>query len=101
MERTLADLAVVTKTDVKSIVENLLVKRIGTLQSQIVKAVESTIWDTLQAGYLNSNNGLNICYARRRWTSTSKVTPSDRAPIVSKAEMCSLVQTKKVVEKIV
>lgn len=57
----LPHLGVVGKTKVKEIEEiggTQLTKRYSTLQSEIVKAVESTFEDTLQTSYFNSTNGL-------------------------------------------
>lgn len=58
IESALADFIVVTKTDVEPIVKNDVTKWTTTLQSQIVKAVESLFKNTMQTSYFNSNNGL-------------------------------------------
>lgn len=46
-----------TKADVQEIDKNSLTKCTTTLQSQIVKAVDSTSKYKLQASYFTSNNG--------------------------------------------
>lgn len=53
IERPLADLGVVTKTDVEVIVENYVSKRTNTLLSQILRAVESTFKDAFKRDILN------------------------------------------------
>lgn len=58
VERALADIGVVTKTDVEPIVENLLIKWINTLTLQIVKDTKSTFEVAVQASYFNLNIGL-------------------------------------------
>lgn len=47
MEPVLANISVVTKADVKLMVENRLTKRTSTLQLQIVKVVKSLTEDAL------------------------------------------------------
>lgn len=72
LEHALAELEVVTKSDVEEIVENCLTKWTEHLQGQTVKAVESTFEDALQTNYFNSNIGLKICHANRRGTSPGR-----------------------------
>lgn len=49
VERALADLRVVTKNDDEAIVDNRLIIWANTLQSQIVKNIEVTLEDVIQA----------------------------------------------------
>lgn len=58
IERVLADLVVKTKPNVKAIAENCLTKCPNMLQSQVVKSVQCTLEEALQASYSSSNKGL-------------------------------------------
>lgn len=58
IERPLTDLGFVTRIPIEEIVECLLTNWTSALLSQIVKAVESTVEDALQASYFHWYNGL-------------------------------------------
>lgn len=56
IEHKLCNLGFVTKADVMAIVQSRLSKWTSTVQSQIVKALESTFRDALQPNYFNLSN---------------------------------------------
>lgn len=79
----LADLGIVTKTEVEGIVKTCLTKCTSTLQSQIVKTVESTLEDPIQVSNFSSNNGLKTAMSNAIEQPLSRVVPSGRAPTTS------------------
>lgn len=85
MERPLADLRVLTKTVFEGFVENCLIKWSNTLQLQIVKDVESTFKDALQARYFNTNNDLKSAIFKVLEQVLGEVVRSSRAPGESEA----------------
>lgn len=97
----MAKLGVVTKSDVKAIIENRLPKWTNISQSQVPKAVESTLNDALGAIYSNSNNGLKSALLNIDEQALREVLRSEPTPKVSEAEMCSLVYTDALAVNIV
>lgn len=77
-----------------------LTKWTNMIKSPIVKAIEPTLKDTLQASYFNLKNGLKSppCNIVEQ---AGEVLWSGRAPIVSKEEICTFVQTEALVDTIV
>lgn len=86
IENLLADLGVVTKTNVEVLVEGCLIKRPNTLRLQIVKAVEFTFQDTSQAKYFNLINDFKYVVCNFVEQALVEVVRSDRAPAVSEPE---------------
>lgn len=68
----MANLAVMTKTDARAVVETHLTECRGTLHLYILKIVKSTFVETLQAGSLKSIDGLQTtiaCSVKKCWAS--------------------------------
>lgn len=100
IQGSLADLGVLTKIDIEGIVENCLIQRTNSLQSQIVKADESPVDDASQIFDFTTNMVLESVMFNLVET-RSGVLRSSGAPKVSEAEMCRFVRTKAVADKIV
>lgn len=107
IKHILTDLGVMTRTDVEAIVESRLTKWKSTLQSKIIKSVESTFNETFQASNCNQSNGLkppSSMLFNRSWSSQSKLAgplPSARLrcivlsrPGLQPIQFCSLYAPK-------
>lgn len=99
---TLADISVVTKTDVKAIVENLLTKWTNTQHLQIFKAGDSTLQDALQASYstqILASNPLCSKLSSKPWVEMSDLVVALQYPrakfAASSRQSCS-VQNREV-----
>lgn len=101
IEPILAGIGVVKKTHVEAVVEDRLIKRTNTLQSEIGKAVDSTSEDSLQARFFNSTNGLKTNISNVSDQALWEEVQSGLAPTESKADTRSLIQRKPVADTIV
>lgn len=100
MDRTIADLSVMKKTDVEARVGNFLTKWTNILQSHVIQAY-SHIRGCMKLSYSTLNNDLQPVVFNFVEPALSEVIRYGRAPTLSNVEMCSLVQTESVVDTIV
>lgn len=101
IQHAIADLPVLTRTDVDGIVENHLSKCTNTLRSPILKAMESTLKEEWEANYFDSNIGLKSPLFNVVKQALGEVVWSDRVPTVSSKKVRSLVRTKDIVDSII
>lgn len=101
MEHVIADLTVVRKADVVAIVESCLNMWTSTLQSHVVKAVQSTSEDTSPLNYINLNKGLKFAILNVVDQALGETVWYFHVATVSKAWTQWLVQTIFVADSIV
>lgn len=95
------DLDIVTKSDIKAIVENCMTNWNNTLSLQIGNAMESTFKDTLNVSNLNLIYRLKSAILNVLKLALGEMVRSCRACTSSKAKMCSCIHTKAVADTIV
>lgn len=94
IERILADLGIVTKAEVQSIVGTPMTKWTSRLQLLIFNAVEPTLGNALQFSYSNLRKCLKTAMLNVIKQTLVEVVRSGRALTETKAGMFDLVQTK-------